>query len=85
MASDEFGRPVLLQFGAVLAVEEEIVSALVMLEQVSSHDVDPVEEMRMRTWARRHYAPAEQRDGNWHPIVLDEMFRKDRESQIKPR
>jgi hypothetical protein len=83
--SGEIGRPVLLQFGAVSAVEEAIVSALVMHEQVSSHDVDPVEEMRMRTWARRHYAPAEQRDGNWHPIVLDEMFRKDRESQIKPR
>lgn len=83
--SGEIGRPVLFQFGAVSAVEEAIVSALVMLEQVSSHDVDPVEEMRMRTWARRHYAPAEQRDGNWHPIVLDEMFRKDRESQIKPR
>ncbi len=56
-----------------------------MFEQVSSHDVDPVEEMRMRTWARRHYAPAEQRDGNWHPVVLDEMFRKDREVQPKPR
>lgn len=84
-SSGEFGRSVLLQFGAVSAVEEAIVSALVMLEQVSSHDVDPVDEMRMRTWARRHYAPAEQRDGNWHPIVLDEMFRKDRESQIKPR
>ena len=67
------------------AVEEEIVSALVMLDQVSSPDVDPVEEMRMRTWARRHYKPAEQRDGKWHPIVLDEMFRKDRETQIKPR
>lgn len=60
-------------------------SALMMLEQVSSHEVDPVEEMKMRTWARRHYAPAEQRDENWHPIVLDEMFRKDRETQIKPR
>ena len=56
-----------------------------MLDQVSSPDVDPVEEMRMRTWARRHYKPAEQRDGKWHPIVLDEMFRKDRETQIKPR
>ena len=66
-------------------MEEEIVSALVMHEQVSNHDVDPVEEMKMRTWARRHYAPAEERDGNWHPIVLDEMFRKDREIQPKPR
>ena len=85
MLSGKFGCPVLSQFGAVSAAEEEIVSALMMLEQVSSHDVDPIEEMRMRTWARRHYIPAEQRDGNWHPIVLDEMFRKDREGSIKPR
>ena len=56
-----------------------------MLEQESSQDVDPIEEMKMRTWARRHYAPMEQRDGNWHPIVLDEMVRKDREGQPKPR
>lgn len=56
-----------------------------MHEQVSSHDVDPVDEMKMRTWARRHYTPAEDRNGNWHPIVLDEMFRKDREQQPKPR
>jgi hypothetical protein len=83
--SGELGRSVLLQFGAVSAVEEEIVSALVMHEQVRSHDVDPIEEMRMRTWARRHYAPVDQRDGSWHPIVLDEMFRKDREVQVKPR
>ena len=60
-------------------------SSLVMLEQESSQDVDPIEEMKMRTWARRHYAPMEQRDGNWHPIVLDEMVRKDREGQPKPR
>ena len=53
--------------------------ALAMLEQESTFDVDPVEEMRMRTWARRHYAPAQDRDENWHPIVLDEMVRRDRE------
>lgn len=47
--------------------------------------VDLVEEMRMRAWARRHYAPAERRDATWHPIVLDEMDRKDREGGDLPR
>lgn len=42
-------------------------------------DIDPIEEIRLRTWARTHYAPCEERDGGWHPIVLDEMKRKDRE------
>ena len=50
-----------------------------VLEQERTFDVDPVEEMRMRTWARRHYAPAEDRSINLHPIVLDEMGRKDAE------
>ena len=53
--------------------------ALAVLEQAGTFDVDPVEEIRMRTWARRHYAPAQDRDENWHPVVLDEMFRKDQE------
>lgn len=44
--------------------------------------VDPVEEMRLRTWARKNYAPAEDRDEQWHPIVLDEMDRKDQESSL---
>lgn len=42
-------------------------------------EIDPVEEMRLRTWARRHYTPANERDTEWHPVVLDEMRRKDRE------
>lgn len=42
-------------------------------------DVDPIEEMRLRVWARRHYTPSDERDANWHPVVLDEMHRKDRE------
>ena len=56
--------------------------ALAMLEQESTFDVDPVEEMRMRTWARRHYAPVQDRDENWHPVVLDEMVRRDRERRF---
>lgn len=41
--------------------------------------VDPVEEMRLRTWARKHYQPVTQRDSRWHPVILDEMSRRDRE------
>src|SRR2546430_1481613 len=40
-------------------------------------DLDFIEELRMRRWAGEHYAPAENRDGSWHPIVHDEMDRKD--------
>jgi hypothetical protein len=45
----------------------------------SGAELDPIEEMRLRTWARRHYAPTQDRDATWHPIVLDEMRRKDGE------
>ena len=52
---------------------------LMTLEVDAPFEIDPVEEMRLRTWARRNYAPTEDRDESWHPIVLDEMTRKDRE------
>ena len=42
-------------------------------------DVDPIDEMRLRTWARKNYAPATKRPRDWHPIILDEMGKKDRE------
>ncbi len=42
-------------------------------------EIDPVEEIRLRTWARENYAPAGERNANWHPVILDEMRRKDRE------
>lgn len=45
----------------------------------SAVELDPVEEMRLRTWARRHYAPTSERDSSWHPVILDEMRRKDGE------
>lgn len=56
-----------------------------MLEQPYSQAVDAVEEMRLRAWARRHYLPAAERNDGLHPIVLDEMSRKDREIERKPR
>ncbi len=44
--------------------------------------VDLVEEIRLRTWARLNYAAPEERDYTWHPIVLEEMDRKDVEVAV---
>lgn len=40
-------------------------------------EVDFIEELRLRRWAREHYVPVEQRSRSWHPIILEEMNRKD--------
>ena len=45
-------------------------------------DVDFIEELRLRRWARENYVPTGQRDTAWHPIILDEMGRKDGEAQL---
>ena len=42
-------------------------------------EVDLVEEMRLRTWARANYVPPEERDLTWHPVVLEEMDARDQE------
>lgn len=75
-----------LNFGASSA-GRMVVDSLMTLEMDAELDVDPVnvdpvEEMRLRTWARKNYAPAEERDEGWHPIVLEEMDRKDQESDL---
>ena len=41
--------------------------------------LDLVEELRLRRWARHNYAAPEDRSRRWHPVILDEMLRKDRE------
>jgi len=53
------------------------------LEASVDFGVDPVEEMRLRTWARKNYAPLDERDENWHPIILDEMDRRDQEAGLR--
>ena len=52
-----------------------------MVETSEGTDVDPIEEIRLRTWARTNYAPPAEREENWHPIILDEMGRKDQEAR----
>ncbi len=42
------------------------------------HDVDLIEELRLRRWARENYVPADEREPSWHPIILEER-RKDGE------
>ena len=43
-------------------------------------EVDFIDELRMRRWARENYVPADDRDRAWHPIILEEMRRKDGEA-----
>jgi hypothetical protein len=43
-------------------------------------EVDFIEELKLRRWARENYVTADQRQAAWHPIVLEEMHRKDREA-----
>ena len=43
--------------------------------------VDLIEELRLRRWARENYVPAPERDATWHPIILEEMSRKDVEAR----
>ena len=46
----------------------------------SPRDTDLIAELRLRRWARENYVPTPQRDTAWHPIIHDEMTRKDREA-----
>lgn len=43
-------------------------------------DLDFIEELRLRRWARENYVPSDLRQASWHPIVHDEMGRKDSET-----
>jgi len=44
---------------------------------VAMAEVDLIEELRLRRWARENYVPFESRSRSWHPVILDEMARKD--------
>lgn len=50
-----------------------------LAQETSRISVDAIEEMRLRTWARRNYIEESQRDDLWHPVILDEMLRIDSE------
>ncbi len=49
------------------------------MSSVMMAEVDLIEELRLRRWARENYVPSEQRSRSWHPVILEEMHRKDEE------
>jgi hypothetical protein len=42
-------------------------------------DVDFIEELRLRRWARENYVPRSQRQLSWHAVIRQEMELKDDE------
>jgi hypothetical protein len=42
-------------------------------------DLDFIEELRLRRWARENYVPLKQREKTWHPVVHEEMTKKESE------
>ena len=43
-------------------------------------ELDFIEELRLRRWARENYVPRTQRKHSWHPVVHEEMEKKDKET-----
>ena len=43
-------------------------------------DLDLIEELKLRRWAREHHVPPDQRQPSWHPVVHEEMEKKDLEA-----
>lgn len=42
-------------------------------------ELDFIEELRLRRWARENHVPPEQRESSWHAVIHDEMAKKDDE------
>ena len=49
------------------------------MSKQSFGEFDFIRELRLRHWARTNYVGPSQRRETWHPIVLDEMRRRDLE------
>ena len=56
-----------------LVIKERVMRSSVLAE------LDLIEELRLRRWAREHYVPRDERRTSWHPVVHDEMNKKDGE------
>ena len=55
-------------------------------EQGLRTDLDFIEELRLRRWARENYVPSEKRSKKWHPVVHEEMKKEDlwRQTRTEP-
>ena len=47
------------------------------MSSAMAEELDFIEELRLRRWARENYVPRSQRQLSWHPVIVDEMNRKD--------
>jgi hypothetical protein len=45
-------------------------------------ELDFIEELRLRRWARENYVPRDERKPTWHPVIQQEMEKKDFESAV---
>jgi hypothetical protein len=45
-------------------------------------ELDFIEELRLRRWARENYVPRQERKHTWHPVIHEEMDKKDGESGV---
>lgn len=43
-------------------------------------ELDFIEELRLRRWARENYVPRDERARTWHPVIHEEMEKKDLET-----
>lgn len=53
---------------------------MIAINTFKAESLDFIEELRLRRWARENYVPSAERSPAWHPIILEEMTRKDRET-----
>jgi hypothetical protein len=44
-------------------------------------ELDFIEELRMRRWARENYVPPSERKHTWHPVIHEEMEKKEHEAK----
>jgi len=42
-------------------------------------ELDLIEELKLRRWARENYLPSTERRAEWHPVIHEEMVKKDQE------
>jgi hypothetical protein len=49
------------------------------MSEATLSELDFIEELRLRRWARENYVAPANRDRDWHPVILEEMGRKDSE------
>jgi hypothetical protein len=57
-------------------LRERFMSSSVMAE------LDFIEELQMRRWARENYVPQDERKHTWHPVIREEMEKKDIETGV---